>query len=366
VSAGVAWLLVVAHWVLLAALYWKLTGMPACLWSLARDELAKTHADDDRAAQKALREATDARAGTLLASLRQYEEQTAAQFRRQIADAEIKAREAQRSAMNTGAALETATTLVRELRATLDALGGLPALVRDARMADAAAKPAADDDGRKTDEMRVTPPGERPEAAGPRSDPRTVYGALLHGDSPPTPPGEEPAETGPSRSGDRERATIEAGTDDAEPDADRRLALWRLGQKTERKRQLAERAKREKAETHRRLQPLTDEEAARPSVEVRLDAEGFAPDRPSWEGATGIYDRAQTDAHLRAVAAGPVPIARIVPVGVVLARQEGRPAVPPSAHAAPPAPGKPPRAKQDSSPTLPSHGVQRLDPRVER
>jgi hypothetical protein len=157
---------------LLCALHWKLAGLPARLWGLAqnaRDELDRARAADDARAQKALAEAVSARAGVLLAGVRQYQEQMAAGFRKQIADAELRARVADRNAVDTATALETATSLVRGLRTTLDGLGELPALVREAREArrrrrggtlpppeDAA--PPEPDDNRKTIEIPAPAP----------------------------------------------------------------------------------------------------------------------------------------------------------------------------------------------------------------
>lgn len=122
----------------------------------------------------------------------------------------------------------------------------------------------------------------------------------------------------------------------------RRLELWRRGQAAELERQRGERVAREKAEQHRKVQPLTDAQAGRPSVELVLDAEGFAPDRASWEGATGIHDAAQVRAAVaRALPPPPVPVQRA------------------------PRP-RPPQHAPDLEKTELSQGVQRADPRAER
>ena len=105
--------------VLICGLYWKLAGMPARLWGVARAELAREHAANDLAVQKALGETVEARAGALLSGLRQYQEQLAANLRRQVQDAELRARVADRHATDTGTTLEAATVLLRELRSTL-------------------------------------------------------------------------------------------------------------------------------------------------------------------------------------------------------------------------------------------------------
>lgn len=96
----------------------------------------------------------------------------------------------------------------------------------------------------------------------------------------------------------------------------------------------------EAEEVHRKVQPLTEAEAARPS------SGDLAMDRPSWDGRTAVYDKAQVHAAL----GGAVPLARVVPAGAALGRGEAR-------------------AKEDSSPTLASAGVvpgarARHDPRA--
>jgi hypothetical protein len=196
------------------------------------------------------------------------------------------------------------------------------------------------------------------------------------------PPTVEPPETGPSRSGARARADGEerpAGyfapyvvpPEPSAPDtlppssalpeapgssdalAERRRRAHELGQATERQRQLDARRKREAEEVARKVGLLSEEEAARPS------GEGFAMDRPSWEGRTAVHDQVSLQAAMQSPLTLPVPIGHIVPGGAPPAR------VPPL----PSAPAKP-RAKADSSPTLTSEGIapgprQRFDPRVE-
>src|SRR4051812_30640830 len=69
---------------LLCALHWRLAGMPSRLWGIARRELSAARATDDAEAQKALQEAANAKIGTLVAGLQQYQEQIAVDYRRQI------------------------------------------------------------------------------------------------------------------------------------------------------------------------------------------------------------------------------------------------------------------------------------------
>ena len=165
----------------------------------------------------------------------------------------------------------------------------------------------------------------------------------------PEPAREEPAETGPSHSeacahgdGDMRPAGefplyVLSDTLSPSPEAvvvDRRALSHQLGQKTEHHRQLEARKARQVEEIHLKVQPLTEEEAARPS------SGDFAMDRPSWEDKTAVYDKAQVHAALGGAVpiARVAPIARVMPAGAALGRGEGA--------------GKP-RAKADS-PTLPS------------
>jgi hypothetical protein len=202
-----------------------------------------------------------------------------------------------------------------------------------------------------------------------------------------TPDPVEPPETGPSRSGERARrgdderpagyfapyvvpaeppapdtlppsSTLGPGAAADAAGSERRRRAHELGQATERQRQLDARRQREAEEIARRVLPLSDEDAARPS------GEGFAMDRPSWEGQTAVHERAQVEEGLRALPPRPAP--RVVPGGAARGRGEGRPPglLPPPPVAALPPP-RPPRARHDSSPTLLSTGVVRPDPRAE-
>ncbi|MFT3769635.1 MAG: hypothetical protein QM820_29720 [Minicystis sp.] len=101
---------------LLVMILRKLDGLPARVWAIARHERER----DESLALTALQEATAAKVGTMTAALRQYEEQVAATLRAQVADAQARARAAERRLSDTGSALEAATALVRELRAALD------------------------------------------------------------------------------------------------------------------------------------------------------------------------------------------------------------------------------------------------------
>ena len=153
--------------VLVCGLYWKLAGMPARLWGVARAELAKEHAANDLAVQKALGEAVRARAAALLSGVRQYQEQLAADWRRQAEDARLKVLVADRHAKDTGTTLEAASELLREARGMLVDLQSM-------RAASAAVAPAGDvvpepepepDDSRKTIQAPARAPAPDPAPA---------------------------------------------------------------------------------------------------------------------------------------------------------------------------------------------------------
>jgi hypothetical protein len=102
---------------LVFALHRRLDGLPLRIWSIAKKERAQ----DEGAAVTALQEATAARVGPIVSSLRTYHEQLAASSRAQVADAEMRARVAERRSSDAGVALDAASALVRELRALRDA-----------------------------------------------------------------------------------------------------------------------------------------------------------------------------------------------------------------------------------------------------
>jgi hypothetical protein len=100
-----------------AALFSKLN------WLMLRlGRFAERHdAEGERRGMTALQEAVAARVGVIVRALRNYEEGVAAGYRTQVADAEIRARLAERQASEAGVALSAASALVRELRRVLDA-----------------------------------------------------------------------------------------------------------------------------------------------------------------------------------------------------------------------------------------------------
>jgi hypothetical protein len=120
---------------LLIAAHRRLDALPLRIWSIAKKERVQ----DEGAAVTALQEATAARVGPIVTSLKAYHEQIAATFRAQVADAQMRARIAERRSSEAGVALRTASELVREARALRDDLAGLlPAGVAPARVPAAA------------------------------------------------------------------------------------------------------------------------------------------------------------------------------------------------------------------------------------
>ena len=141
---------------LLSGLYWLFASMPDRVFRIARNELARAYADDEAAAEQALREAADRRIAPLIQGLKQAHEQATADLRRQLADAELRARLAERHAADTSTALEAAATLTRELRAAIDALAKV-----HARAAEATEDV---EEGRKTVEMKPSSLAEADDA----------------------------------------------------------------------------------------------------------------------------------------------------------------------------------------------------------
>jgi hypothetical protein len=141
----------------LLAIHRRLSGLPARLVAILRQERAQ----DEARAVWALQEATAIRVGASTVALRAHEEQIAATFRAQIAEAEARARVAERRSSDAAVALSTATELVREVRATLEALGEVPFIVAElrglqARVAEHAVEVPSPDSARQT--IEIGPP----------------------------------------------------------------------------------------------------------------------------------------------------------------------------------------------------------------
>jgi hypothetical protein len=120
IGAGIALALL-----LLIDLRRKLDAIPQRIYGIAKQERDR----DERHATTALTEATAAKVISITAGLRVYEEELAATSRLQMADAEKRARMAERRLADAGTALEAAAALVRELRAVLDGLRAAPPAV---------------------------------------------------------------------------------------------------------------------------------------------------------------------------------------------------------------------------------------------
>ncbi len=101
---------------LLVAVHYRLGDLPADVWSLARRE----RAEDAPRAIDAMKEAVAAKAGAAVLALQRYEDNLAASFRAQVADAEMRARMSEMRAADSVTALQAATALVRELRSALE------------------------------------------------------------------------------------------------------------------------------------------------------------------------------------------------------------------------------------------------------
>ena len=135
----------------------RLSRLPARLVAILRQERAQ----DDARSLWALQEATAIRVAASTAALRAHEEQVAASFRAQIADAETRARVAERRSSDAAVALSAAAELVRELRAALDTFGEL----RAARVASPEVAVDADRTTRATCALPRVGPGGLPSAA---------------------------------------------------------------------------------------------------------------------------------------------------------------------------------------------------------
>jgi hypothetical protein len=98
------------------AVYLRLDRLPWSVWSLARKE----RLESDAAGQTLLQERTATKVGAIVKSLREYDEHVAASFRAQVAEAQVRARVAERQSADAGVALAAASTLVRDLRGLLD------------------------------------------------------------------------------------------------------------------------------------------------------------------------------------------------------------------------------------------------------
>ena len=105
----------------LVLLYRKTASLPSVFRAVAKS----LREQDDSRAVDAMKEAVAVRAGQAVIAIQTYQEQMATSLRAQIAEAETRARVGERRAADTATALEAASTLVRELRAAIDAAARL-------------------------------------------------------------------------------------------------------------------------------------------------------------------------------------------------------------------------------------------------
>ena len=136
---------------LLLAVYVRLSSLPRRVAETIRQER------ETSSAQSALQEAAALRVGAIVQTLRAHEAEMAVSLRMQIADAEIRARVAERREQDVGAALGAAVDLVRDLYTLRDqaremlSRAALPPLVSN------------DGDQRETTELpRAAAPGLAP------------------------------------------------------------------------------------------------------------------------------------------------------------------------------------------------------------
>jgi hypothetical protein len=115
--------------VLLVALYRRLGDLPLSVWAVAQRERARS----EPRALDAMAEAVAAKSGQALIVIQAYQEQIAESLRAQIADAETRARVAERRAADAGTALSAAADLVRELHRSLEAARILTRELRELR-----------------------------------------------------------------------------------------------------------------------------------------------------------------------------------------------------------------------------------------
>ncbi|MEO7327976.1 MAG: hypothetical protein ABI193_05325 [Minicystis sp.] len=154
---------VIALLLVLALISWRIDRLPGRLFHLVKQERAR----EDNRAQTALLEAAALKVGPLVGGIRTYHDQIAASMQVQIAEAEIRARVAERRALDASTYLGAASVLVSDLRGLRDELqellthaAPLPIIGRE-RAAD-----PGDPDQRVTTEVR-RPPATPPLPAAP-------------------------------------------------------------------------------------------------------------------------------------------------------------------------------------------------------
>jgi hypothetical protein len=99
-----------------ASFYMRLDSLPRRIWGM----LTKDRTEGDSHALMLLEERAAVKVGTIVASLREHEAHVAEGYRAQVAEAQVRARIAERQSSDAGVALSAASALVRELRALRD------------------------------------------------------------------------------------------------------------------------------------------------------------------------------------------------------------------------------------------------------
>jgi hypothetical protein len=151
---------------LLVVLYRRLGDLPRSVWAVAQRERAR----NEPRTLDAMAEAVAVQSGQAIIVIQAYQEQIAESLRAQIADAETRARVAERRAADAATALSAAADLVRELHRSLEAARILTRELRELRAAPPKERPASpaaspvvadanpDDGERKTTEVPGPPP----------------------------------------------------------------------------------------------------------------------------------------------------------------------------------------------------------------
>jgi hypothetical protein len=173
-SAAIAALLLYAGALLLIRSW--INATPARLWAIAKQERER----DEHRELSALQEATAVKVGAITRSLRDYDEQIAAEVRAQVAAAEMRARTAEarargaeREASEATSMLAVVSELLRDVRATHQGLGELPSLVAALRAMTKAGPAPAAATGIETEEARQTIEMNPPASCAPAPDDAT-------------------------------------------------------------------------------------------------------------------------------------------------------------------------------------------------
>ncbi len=162
---------------LLLLLYRRLGALPLAV-SAAVQRSSSTRDREDRALD-AMAEAVAAKSGRAVMAIHAYQEQMVDSLRAQVADAEVRARAAERRAADATRALGAAADLVRELHGALDTALGLARELRELQLTAAitmgpeatTGDAEADDGERRTTEVH----GPAPQGAAPTATDRPSF-----------------------------------------------------------------------------------------------------------------------------------------------------------------------------------------------